>query len=281
MVSSLGSTGITEWQGWVVSEFAVNDNNINVIIQCLGVHTVYIDDTPITGDVYRRDSFWFSVFLSKGIHTIYIRLRAKGVQVFRCLLDTAKSNYEILTPHFIPDLWKGYLFSKYIALPISNMHATKWLRVIKTTIHSQSDGSALTCSVIDSKHFSIAPGQIKPLNLELNSETGDDLILTKCLSVDLKIKITTSDGQLIFPLTIRCRKETESFIFTFLDHDGSVQHGAAVRPIKDCDNNSCPVLLTLHGTTVPAQNQADSYKRMEGNEYVFGADRAWLVAPTR
>ena len=34
-------------------------------------------------------------------------------------------------------------------------------------------------------------------------------------------------------------------------------------------------------TAVPPQNQADSYKRMENGEWVFGVDSLWVVAPTR
>ena len=66
LVRSLGSMGITEWRGWLVGDFAVNDMNVNVIIQCHGVHTLYVDFTPVTGDVYRRNQFWFGVSLSKG-----------------------------------------------------------------------------------------------------------------------------------------------------------------------------------------------------------------------
>lgn len=58
LVMSLQSMGITEWQGWVTGDFFVNENNATVLVQCLGVHTVYVDDSIMTGDVYRRDQFW-------------------------------------------------------------------------------------------------------------------------------------------------------------------------------------------------------------------------------
>ncbi len=41
------------------------------------------------------------------------------------------------------------------------------------------------------------------------------------------------------------------------------------------------VLLTLHGTTVPPQNQADSYKHMVDGKFIFGLEKAWTLAPTR
>lgn len=58
LVMSLQSMGITEWQGWVLGDFFVNEDDATVLVQCLGVHTVYIDDSVMTGDVYRRDQFW-------------------------------------------------------------------------------------------------------------------------------------------------------------------------------------------------------------------------------
>lgn len=58
LVMSLQSMGITEWQGWVMGDFFLNVEDATVAVQCLGVHTAYVDDMIITGDVYRRDQFW-------------------------------------------------------------------------------------------------------------------------------------------------------------------------------------------------------------------------------
>ena len=58
LVTSLQLVGVTEWQGWAMGDFFVNEEDVTVVIQCLGVHTVYVDQAMITGDVYRRDQFW-------------------------------------------------------------------------------------------------------------------------------------------------------------------------------------------------------------------------------
>ncbi len=54
-------------------------------------------------------------------------------------------------------------------------------------------------------------------------------------------------------------------------------------PISHCQEAECErsVLLTMHGTTVPPQNQADSYKHMVDGKFVFGLEHAWTLAPTR
>ena len=58
LVMSLQSMGITEWQGWVLGDFFISEDGVTVLVQCLGVHTIYIDDNVVTGDVYRREKFW-------------------------------------------------------------------------------------------------------------------------------------------------------------------------------------------------------------------------------
>lgn len=58
LVMSLQSMGITEWQGWIMGDFYVNIEEAMIGVQCLGVHTIYVDGVIVTGDVYRRDQFW-------------------------------------------------------------------------------------------------------------------------------------------------------------------------------------------------------------------------------
>ena len=280
LVNSLGSVGIMEWQGWILGEIAVNEDNQNIVLQCLGVQTMWINDVPLTGDVYHRGQFWFPVKLSKGIHTLYIKLRTKVRVQFLCNIDLASSVFDILKPHFLPDIYSGYLCGAYIPLPISNKHSSKWLRNIRVSIDSQSAGMPLKITHVEtSKQFAIAPGHIRPITIQISSE--QEKVLENCEDINIQLKIATSEGASLFPLTLRCRKSHESFLFTFMDHDGSVQHAAAIEPIEDCVEGTCPVLLTLHGTTVPPQNQADSYKHMVDGKFIFGLDKAWLLAPTR
>lgn len=284
LVNSLGSTGIMEWQGWIVAEFAVNVNNLEVFIRCMGVHTVFVDDLPIVGDVYRREHFMFPVSLTRGMHTVYIQGRAKASLQVRCDVGVipASQSFEILKPSFLPDFYDGRLFSKYISLPIANRHATKWLKIKKVTLEDFSpsaEGVVVDVAVKDDKVFDVAPGQTRPITIELITEGV--FLLNSCSKVDLTLAIVTSLGSTEHTVTFRCRKIHESFLFTFVDHDGSLQHGAAIQPLEPCQGNLCPVVLTLHGTTVPPQNQADSYKRLVEDDFLFGLEKAWILAPTR
>ncbi|ELT98278.1 hypothetical protein CAPTEDRAFT_197862, partial [Capitella teleta] len=120
LVRSLGSTAITEWQGWAVASFAVNSASLTVDIQCMGVHTFFIDEVPLTGDVYHRQQYWTSIRLNQGIHNIYIRLRAKISQIFNCKFRPSAESITIHPPHFFPDLYGGYFASQPIALPVTS-----------------------------------------------------------------------------------------------------------------------------------------------------------------
>lgn len=279
LVKALGSLGITEWQGWIVGELPVTQNDMTVLVQCKGVSTIYIGGIPIIGDVYHRDMFKSAVRLQRGVHLVTIRLRAVVQANIQCSFHTPpKEGFEILPPNFQPDLYDGYLFSVYLPILVANYKLERWLHISKVTVEDQSYGQASLDAMLSNK-YDIAPGQIQFLIVKLSSSSP--LISKDCEPVGITLVLKTSEGQGRLPLTLRCRKKGESFLFTFLDHDGSVQHAAAIEPLGTCSKILCPVLLTLHGTTVPPQNQADSYKRMVRDKFLFGVEGMWLLAPTR
>ena len=100
------------------------------------------------------------------------------------------------------------------------------------------------------------------------------------------------------PLLLRCRsmRGASSFVFTFVDHDGSPSHAAAISPLprgrsrKRSAGESVPILVSLHGTGVSASDQADAHKRLakrrkknkkQNGKMVFGVKGKWTLAPTR
>jgi len=122
-------------------------------------------------------------------------------------------------------------------------------------------------------------------------------------------------------LALRCRSPSQSFLFSFLDHDGTPSRAAAVAPPDAVDAARAahrapkkrskkkaaaaaaaaaasagpgfgsgagelrvPVLLSLHGTSISPESQADSYKRKDdpgAPDYTFGVAGLWVVAPSR
>lgn len=117
---------------------------------------------------------------------------------------------------------------------------------------SSSDLKLSTKLTSQDKAFPIAPGQVRPIKIVLEYKNGKEQLTDDgvCSDVKLVLKISTNKGpDRNIVLNLRCRKKSESFLFTFLDHDASVQHGAAIGPLASCSSGVCPVLLTLHGTS--------------------------------
>ena len=93
-------------------------------------------------------------------------------------------------------------------------------------------------------------------------------------------------------VSVRCRGRGSTFRLTFRDADGAVTRAAAAAPLaKSAEDASTslparhaavPIVVSLHGTGVPPENQADAYKVGDGRGgYVFGVEGAWLLAAHR
>eukprot|EP00117_Sycon_ciliatum_P018872 scpid32260/ scgid17292/ len=298
LVNGMGSMGLLEWQAWFVAEFAVN-RDATYVVRCLDVNTVWIDDKMINGDVYHREQFWFSIPLESGLHLFRVKLRTKAqLGVFRCEFAIQDGNtMAIHHPHFVPELLARHTLNGLLAVPIFNRNGKKWLdpSTFRISLSVQSKEIPLSVSLPeDLPQLPIAPGQLSTLVVQLSNKAGSEpgTDLNGCpppkrgqpdTYVQYSIRIATSGVGKTHEtrLNIRCRNYTNSFLFTFIDHDGSVQHAAAIRPVGDCPESGCPVMLSMHGTGVTPGNQADSYKHMENGEMQYGLDTVWTLAPTR
>lgn len=60
---------------------------------------------------------------------------------------------------------------------------------------------------------------------------------------------------------LECRDiRKQSFLTSFVDHDGSIAQAGVILPIGSGVNVEAPVLLSLHGTGITPLSQADAYK---------------------
>jgi len=182
-----------------------------------------------------------------------IKLRSKAVLAIHFYLKQSQEKVplSILNPPFLPDLVNGKVFSNYVSFPVQNLHHSNFLKVSKVSIKS-GDSIFKVSLVDDSQKFSIAPGQVKPVVVRIDYNDEQETIITEnkeCKDEQIYLKLSFKGRDEQVTLSLRCRKVSESFLFTFLDHDGSIQHGAAIAPLKGCDNGVCPTLLTFHGTS--------------------------------
>ena len=158
-------------------------------------------------------------------------------------------------PPLTPDLVGGRVFSNLISIPLTNHNPSKWLKITTLTLVSQTKGPDISLHLDKHQRLTIAPGQIHSLiaTFELKN---DKETLDSCPPKDTQgiLQLKSHQGfkdEISF--TIRCRPRNQSFLFTFIDHDGSVQEAAAVFPIVTEEPvllKTYPVLLTLHGTGI-------------------------------
>lgn len=148
---------------------------------------------------------------------------------------------------------------------------------------SAGDGLSIRLHANQPQWYSIAPGQLVALSVRItitppacsavdaagvDTACPDVLLPASGCSLAATVIVSgtrASDNQTFsttsIPLSLRCRSIHDAFLFTFIDHDGSVQSAAAVAPLgRGKEIVPLPVVLSLHGTGVTAQSQAEAYK---------------------
>jgi len=198
-----------------------------------------------------------------GIHTITVRFRAKAQGQLTCRITPvpAEGSFLVSKPHFLPDILSGVLAGGYVSIPVLNQGIVS-IQVSLSFSSKDSGSFTVDSSAFREREYTIEPGQILPVPIRLiaTDKAKQD---PKC-TLAVRVSVKGSGLLKVQETRVNFEKRTKgsSFVFTFLDRDGSVQHAAAVHPRGGCDSH-CPILLTQHGTGVPARNQADSYKMMD------------------
>ena len=293
-----------EFQGWAVAQFKLT-SDARVRIQCTPVHTFEIAGSIYAGDIYARNFAWAVLDLAKGSHALRIHVKAKVHAQFSCTIERVSGDNELLafpiTNNAIPDVLDGKLpfdSPAIVAIPVLNT-GRSWLHSVTARVQSVGfkktfKGSIETVPLPSSFPVSIAPGQTLVVDLRFaltppeseawwRKRTDDD---GACVAFTVDVSGSTADGASVtsnaIEIGLRCRRAGQSFVFTFVDHDGSVAHAAAIKPRRSCARGGCPVMLTLSGVGATARSQADAYKFGDGKKgYLFGFEEIWVLAPNR
>lgn len=221
------------------------------------------------------------------------------------------SPLRVFDPPWMPDMVGGKVMGGVVAVPLINVCDTP----VNVTVDVRGEGKTHDAAFeahLDAGVVTVAPGLATYLPVHVQRTAGDGgrpgLDGNGCPVTTSYIHLHATHAHprspsaphthtMSVPLALRCREATDSFLFSFVDHDGTPSHAAAVAPIEvqhnwtarsDLDDGysqkpTFPILLTLHGTSISPQSQADSYKRMPrgSDKYTFGAAGLWTVAPTR
>ena len=279
---------------------------------CSGVNTFVNKLDPLNGDMFQTGRIWNAVKVVEGYNVAYVRLKMKGGQgKFRCLYKRTPSSagrkipFQMFGPRRTPDLLNDFdsngefkLMGNAIAIPVINFGTEGRSIGFKS--------SSTQIRIINNPHgihaedSHIGPSQTSdlPLRLQLSRPINrrECPITFSIIGYDIKDENLRTEP---ISISLRCRMKNESFLFSYEDHDGSISIAAAVPPMrsrnvsssKECAHGNsysrlCPVVLSLHGTGVDVQMQADSYKfkgkgAKDSQPYIFGVQNAWLIAATR
>ncbi|CAJ1416086.1 unnamed protein product [Effrenium voratum] len=271
LVGTLGGHEVLEWQARALGAFKASGE---LTVGCWGVTSFSIGNRSFVGDLYRAGLPPHPVELPEGGHRISLRLRGKLQAQFACEVERGTEPLRLFGDSFlaVPDFVEGFgLAGELLAVGLANQDAERWLTGLRPLLTGGSLHPA------QPPLPSLGPGQRLRLPLRLeHAECGKPLKVA--FEGRLGGEVVTSS-----PLTLRvkCRTARQSFVFTFEDPDGSVQHAAAVMPEVGTCEGGCPVVISLSGTSISARDSADAYKVGEKEGYRFGVRGAWLLAPTR
>lgn len=251
LVQGLANTAVYELQAWARTSTYVKEAG-SYLLDCQGVHTAYLRNDNLTriliADVYRAQQVRATVDLKAGIVGIVLPIRAAIQGAFRCELSPAPTSMIVSPPSDVPHLVEfpsspniGYLVSNVFRIVVHNpFHqvVTFEYGLEKPTggwILQEATGNRDPS--IAPRHSPIAPGQTMALSLELiqanHLQDSPFPPSLPCRSRPMRILLTPSKGlpsELALDLT--CRKHTQSFHLSFLDHDHSVAQAAVILPLE-------------------------------------------------
>lgn len=279
LVQTLQSPAILEWVAYAHADFTLREDS-DYSIACGRVVSFFVDhyrNGILPGDPYGRLDLKNVLWLQKGRHRLFLRLRAKVSLAFDCKIEQMKTCEATVEDVKVPDVISGTLASPHGSVLIYNDCT---VNLVASHIVSKGPVQAKFA-----RSISISSHQRMwlPLNLTASSK------LACPLQLDLLVKFEALNLQATSKQPFRCRDySAQSFSITFVDADGFVANAAVIAPLGlDASNSRAPsgrfpIILTLHGTGVAPSDQADSHKRqLQGGEWVFGVAGAFVVAADR
>lgn len=295
LYEQLRTPAVLEFQGWMLGRFRLSSAGA-VLVSCTGITGFAVDGVWAEGDLYNTQHHASAFNLSAGVHALSARVRGTTQARVRCLVRRASSQqatalvFSPLSP--LPDLARGAgplarrarAAPLLLALPLTNASPHAAIDAAALTVHLH--GGA-TLRLLDEPLLPpgavVLPGATALLRLALQQHAP-------CMQDETGLRIAVLLGGVelgaspVFGLTCRDLDGSQSYLFSFDDHDGSVGVAAVIAPRSAELAADAPVLMTLHGMGVAVRDSADAFKRSSGTSgapLVFGVEGFWLLAPTR
>lgn len=212
-----------------------SDSEKPMLLEAKGHSMVYVNGEPRVGDVYSFGYVSLPVKLNKGVNKFLFSV-ARGSFSGK-LIDVAKPISLDARDLTSPDIILGERDTLHAALIVRNAEI------------KDADNLSISCGGVTTKLGRVLGTSVRKVGFQLKHNT------TGKYTVDLKRGGKVIDS---LPLTLRIRTKRESHKRTFASKvDGSVQYYAVQPSTSDAPGQA--LFLSLHGASVEAQGQADSY----------------------
>lgn len=219
-----------------------------MVLVATGDTTVYVDGEPRAGDPYGYGWLELPVMLHRGPNSF---LFSCGRGSLKATLKTPpKPLYLNLGDLTTPDVVVGDQGWLDVAIPVVNCT-------------DQTQTISLSTPEANGAHNSVTTATIPPMTVSKRwlfftprGKAGETLTITVDLLVDRGVRSPVVDHQ---EIKIAVKAPTDHYKRTFVSGiDGSVQYYAVAPSLKPSPDNA--LILTVHGASVEATNQANAYK---------------------
>jgi hypothetical protein len=225
---------VLEVQTTVIGKFEIQHDGY-YIVSCAGVTAFYINDFIFPGDVYFSGMVFSRTKLKAGKHIVRMRFRAEinGRFQFQVKHSNDFSSLIFLNPTMFPQIVDSILPSPWIAIPVfNNRDENVEFKDLSISVFERNQMFKVSLDQHLLALPRIFPNQL--ITLPLRLEVHPDHVLA-CLPGDsLKIHfeiVYMSEKFKTNEIELACRSSLQnSFIFTFVDHDHSIQQASAIAP---------------------------------------------------
>ena len=230
-------------------------------LQASGHSCVYVDGVPRGGDVYQNGVTRLPLALAAGPHSFLFRC---GRGALAATLEPAPAAiYFEDVDRTLPDLIVGETEPVSLGVIVANATNAE-VRGMSVVARAGEYETRTQLPVL-----APASGRKMPISLAVpaNFPAGQDQAAVHLdLFANDRTRLHTTDFE------VRVRQPRQQHARTFISSiDGSVQYYAVTPPVRTDTDRPTGLLLTLHGASVEARNQAWSYQPKED---------LWIVAPT-
>lgn len=251
-----------------------SDEARGAILEVTGASMVYVNGEPRVGDVYRTGYVRIPVHLREGTNEFLFRSGRGGI---RARVVEPRAPFAFHTEDVtVPDLVAGSSGRAHAGVIVLNSTG-EWLegaRITATCDDGEGVETVLPPIAPYSLHKAAIGFEVPPSvsGLEGAEDRGGDADWPSEVPLFLTLHPPGDDDviadQATLDLRVRGGDQTRRVTFVS-DIDGSVQH-YGLNPARE-GNDGSALVLTLHGASVEALNQANSYA---------GKTWAHIVAPT-